>query len=1276
MLQSLSQNALSTQQQALLLSTSRLGQRETLREELARSLKHERMGLPLPHGSRLFRDRPQGGDDGDDMPDGSGDYEELHETRTGALCPPDRGADAGMPEPADDEAPAAHGAAALAADADPLAALAARAIGNKRRKKDRQAMKRHKVRGDSGGLSDSDAADADASRAALAATTAALRPTSRALRADITGEAGGGADEEVPAWLRPQQNAALPDPAHWPRRTQVVHVSRPDDVAAQRLKLPILGMEQEVMEAVHDHPILLLCGETGCGKTTQVPQFLYEAGYARAGGICVTQPRRVAVTSTAARVAHELGVPLGGTVCGYAVRHDVRGRGKSGREDAPPDVRFVTDGVLLREAQQDALLSKYSVIVLDEAHERSVNTDILLGLLSRIVPLRHRLAAEGGTGKSSPLKLIVMSATLAVDDLAANARLFPSGPPPVVRVPARQFPVTLHFARRTPEEGQSCQAALRKTCALHRRLPPGGVLIFLTGAREVETLCAQLRKTFNGLESGPRGRRGRDARKHPDGDASDDDGAAAAFDRDALDDDEDLWDGASDGDGGSHDDASDTASDSDESETHMLGGDASPEDVAAAEAADAALAAAAGGEAGGDEDAVGPVHVVPLYAMLSSEAQAAAFEPPPAGHRLVVVATNVAETSLTLPGVRYVIDAGLSKQRVPTDAYDGGTGGTGASLRIAWISQASAQQRAGRAGRTGPGHCYRLYSSAHYVQTMPQHEAPDILAAPMDGVVLHMKAMGIDHVERFPFPTAPQAPALHGACVALARLGALTKPDGELTAVGASMAQLPVPPRAARFLIAAASCEALVGHHGRIALPQHVLPYAAAVAATLSLDSPFVRPDEHANGDAPKATTTRDDDGSANPRGAALSAAPAAVRQRQTALHHPRSDALSAAVALLTFEAAEAASRRDGDALCASHGLHSRTLREASQLRRQLARLLSRKGGDLAATHAATHASSRSRGGASHHPSGEAVVAALTAAQPPAAQALFDDGNGVELALRAALLCGHPDRVARRLKPSDEVAAAPAGRAVRYKAACEVLAPPPGEDDAGNGEAPEPSSTVYLHPTSSLRRGAPEWVCYTHIMAAGARPYVVGATQVDVAWLAPACAALTTVAAKPQPSPAPAYDGRTDAVVAWHAATYGPPSWPLPPVAKALPASDDNAAAAFAAALLAGTVAPPMAHLVDRLAAPPATAAAPQCRGQRRVGELIYALRAARVASASALAAAWRVDPTFLRPQLMAWMRAGQDHALEKGWPSIVASLTAPGQPGQRRKLGASSRRA
>ena len=1234
-MQSLAQTALSPSQQALLRSTSKLGQRETLREELARSLRHERMGLPLPQGSRLFRDR--GGraaavdDDDDDMlHDDSDDDVRCDDTRTEQLCPD--AVEQPLPPAVDDEAPSAP--------ADPLAELAARAMGTKRQKKDRQALKRHKVAlelaDEEGPVSKTEA-------------VAALRPTARALRADITGEAEGVGDDtmvDARAAARRMRAPGMPDPAQWTRSAEVVHVTRPPQVEAQRLKLPIVGMEQEIMEAVHEHAIVLLCGETGCGKTTQVPQFLYEAGYARHGaGICVTQPRRVAVTSTAARVAAELDVPLGGPVVGYAVRHDVRGRGEG---DAPPALRFVTDGVLLREAQADALLSKYSVIVLDEAHERSVNTDILLGLLSRIVPLRQRMAAESSSASgdgTKPLKLVVMSATLAVDDMAQNKALFPSGPPPVVRVPARQFPVTLHFARRTPPEGEHLRAALRKACALHRRLPPGGVLIFVTGAREVEALCAQLRRAFNSSVSA-----GTKSELCREEDALED-----AFDRDALDDDGDApldlsfdHDSDVDADG-------DGASDSDESETHMLGGDASAEDIEEAEVGD-------DGHGG-----PGPVHVVPLYAMLSPAAQARAFQPPPDGHRLMVVATNVAETSLTLPGVRYVIDAGLAKQRVPVDAIDGASGGSGSALRLGWISQASSTQRAGRAGRTGPGHCYRLYSSAHYVNSMPPHEAPDVLAAPLDGVVLHMKAMGIDYVERFPFPTPPPATALHGACVALTRLGALAdtpQRSGELTHLGARMAQLPVPPRCARFLLAAASSEALTHMRGSLP-PQHVvLPLAVAVAATLSLDSPFVQHNDA--GSAAPAGMTPPATG-----GPVLATSAAAVKQRQAALHHPRSDALSAAVALLTFEAAEEASRGGGEALCVSHGLHSRTLREASQLRRQLARLLARRYDVLVAS---TKGGSRTASSTNQ----QLVIAALTASHAPQVMQLYEDASGVEAALRVALACGHPDRIARRVKPADQVGAAPPGRAVRYKAACEVvtldnaagahLLPLPGPGAKKEGGAADaaaasaPSSTVYVHPTSSLRRGAPEWVCYTHIMATGSRPYLVGATQMDPVWLAPACPALVRLSQKPLPVPTPAYDHAADAVMAWHSATYGPPAWELPPVGVALPPNDETASAAFAVALLSGHIAPPLGRLIDRLAVPPTTAGQAQHRGMRRVGELLHALRTARVASKAALAAAWLSDPAFLRAQLTDWMREGQAHVLHREWPHIVGSITAATQ--------------
>ena len=274
-----------------------------------------------------------------------------------------------------------------------------------------------------------------------------------------------------------------------------VPVQRTPAVVASREGLPIFGEEQRVMEAVGESDTLLLCGETGSGKTTQVPQFLYEAGYGhpdagqRRGLVGVTQPRRVAAIAMAQRVAHELNTPVGGTVA-YQVRYDSSSVGKDCR------IKFMTDGVLLREVGQDLLLQKYSAIVLDEAHERGVNTDLLLGLLSRVVQLRARAAESApaaGAPSAGPLKLIIMSATLQVEALKANAALFPS-PPPVLSVAARQYPVTVHFSKKTPDD--HVDAAFSKVGRIHCRLPPGAILVFLTGQKEIEHLCARLRRRF------------------------------------------------------------------------------------------------------------------------------------------------------------------------------------------------------------------------------------------------------------------------------------------------------------------------------------------------------------------------------------------------------------------------------------------------------------------------------------------------------------------------------------------------------------------------------------------------------------------------------------------------------------------------------------------------------------------------------------------------------------------------------------------------------------
>ncbi|CAM9661965.1 unnamed protein product, partial [Ectocarpus sp. 13 AM-2016] len=288
-----------------------------------------------------------------------------------------------------------------------------------------------------------------------------------------------------------------------PRPKRWVPVKRPVALQAARQQLPVCGMEQEIMEAVHENDTVILCGETGSGKSTQVPQFLYEAGYAAHGLIGVTQPRRVAAVGTAERVAVELGTKCGkGGAVAYQIRYDASGVGEKTR------VKFMTDGVLLQEITSDLLLRKYSAVLLDEAHERNLNTDVLLGMLSRSIPLRKQVADEeqrawnmlGEDSKKDaklplrPLKLVIMSATLRVTDFTENKALFPV-PPPVISATSRQHPVTVHFSKRTELYDYSGET-FKKVCKIHQRLPEGGILVFMTGKREILHMCDKLRREF------------------------------------------------------------------------------------------------------------------------------------------------------------------------------------------------------------------------------------------------------------------------------------------------------------------------------------------------------------------------------------------------------------------------------------------------------------------------------------------------------------------------------------------------------------------------------------------------------------------------------------------------------------------------------------------------------------------------------------------------------------------------------------------------------------
>jgi pre-mRNA-splicing factor ATP-dependent RNA helicase DHX15/PRP43 len=382
---------------------------------------------------------------------------------------------------------------------------------------------------------------------------------------------GGNADDAINRW------------------TGQRYSSRYYSILEKRQLLPVYQFKEELIDAVRKNQFVVVEGETGSGKTTQIPQFLVDAGFVEPGvsAIACTQPRRVAATSIAKRVAEEMDVELGEEV-GYTIRfEDVSDRYKT-------VLKFVTDGMLLREAMTDPVLKRYSVIVLDEAHERTLATDVLMGLLMEILPKR---TADSEYGE---LKVVIMSATL---DAQKFQEYFHNAP--LMKVPGRTHPVEIFYTAKP--EANYVEAAVRTVVHIHQCEGPGDILVFLTGEQEIEQACEEIREQAGAL--------GKDL----------------------------------------------------------------PELV-----------------------------VLPLYSSLPPQQQRKIFDKAPESRvvggppgRKVIVSTNIAETSLTVDGVVYVVDPGFSKQKVynPRIRVE--------SLLVSPISRASAKQRAGRAGRTRPGKCYR-----------------------------------------------------------------------------------------------------------------------------------------------------------------------------------------------------------------------------------------------------------------------------------------------------------------------------------------------------------------------------------------------------------------------------------------------------------------------------------------------------------------------------------------------------------------------------------------
>eukprot|EP00268_Persea_americana_P007265 TRINITY_DN12675_c0_g2_i2.p1 TRINITY_DN12675_c0_g2~~TRINITY_DN12675_c0_g2_i2.p1 ORF type:complete len:1119 (+),score=265.55 TRINITY_DN12675_c0_g2_i2:982-4338(+) len=1049
----------------------------------------------------------------------------------------------------------------------------------------------------------------------------------------------------------------------------VVHVSRPHEVESKRGDLPIVMMEQEIMEAINENSTVIICGETGCGKTTQVPQFLYEAGFAsgkcndRKGIIGVTQPRRVAVLATAKRVAFELGFHLGREV-GFQVRHDK----KIGENCS---IKFMTDGILLREVQSDFLLKRYSIIILDEAHERSLNTDILIGMLSRIIQIRQKLYMEqqekilsgmhiSPENMVTELKLILMSATLRVEDFVSDRRLF-HDPPPVIEVPTRQFPVTVHFSRRTEMVDYMGQA-YRKVMLIHKKLPPGGVLVFVTGQREVEYLCKKLRKASQQLiknssrkklddgvdlvaevgriDQGPDmkdineafGFQGHSHDQHA--------GRLSSFDEEIDTHEKDSYssESATDCELEIDSDSEDSSSLETREKTDMvvdvLG---NSESLASLKAAFEALTHKTsntnheeprplspgmdgcvekspidGKKCGVDGRCPGTLRVLPLYAMLPAAAQLRVFEDVCEGERLVVVATNVAETSLTIPGIKYVVDTGREKVK----NYNCASGM--ASYEVQWISKASAAQRAGRAGRTSPGHCYRLYSSAVFNNIFLEYSSAEITKIPVDGVVLVMKFMGIDKVANFPFPTPPETTALVEAERCLKALEAFDS-KGRLTPIGKAMAQYPMSPRHSRMLLTVIKIMRSQQGYARANL---VLGYTVAAAAALSFSSPFIM---QFGGCNESTDSLGDGQGENSFKQAGICSEKildrqekqrqkklkAAAKEARLKFCNPSSDALTIAYALQAFELAENAVE-----FCKNNALYLKTMDEMSKLRKQLLRLIFHQSavGGLQQEFSWTHGNV------------EDVEHAWMTPIDKHPLLLME-----EEILGQAICAGWADRVAMRIRRVSELPDKDKkANAVRYHS-CMV------------------NETVFLHRWSSVSQSAPEFLVYNELLQSK-RPYMHGVTSVKSEWLVKYAKSLCSFSA-PLTDPKPYYDPSMDQVLCWVSPTFGLHLWQLP--LHSLPIKNDVLrVSTFAYSLLAGKVLPCMKSAKKFMAAPPASILKPEAAGQRRVGNLLNKLKmgSRMIDSRNALREAWNKNPQELHSEILCWFQDKYHDMFEELW--------------------------
>lgn len=528
-------------------------------------------------------------------------------------------------------------------------------------------------------------------------------------------------------------------------------------VDQQRKRLPIYKHRLQILHAVETHRAVVLCGATGCGKSTQLPQYLDDAGWTAKGYVvCITLPRRLAAVTVAQRVSQEMGVELGREV-GYRIRFE------SYVTPGVTRLEFVTEGILLREMLSDPLLTRFSVIVLDEAHERSANTDLLLGLLKKILRKRPRLRVvvasatldagaflnflqyKGRQGAAPPPKRPRLRGwddesgetlqrraeeldwrRLCVDLSSGGRGGVPERDCCLLEVEGRLHDVQVHYLDEP--SGDYVESAVNVVMNIHRSLPEGDILVFLTGREEIEATCSLI---IERLQQ-----------------------AKEMAERPSL----------------------------------------KPK----------------------------PLQVVPLHGTLPKEQQLKAFVMPAKGNRKVVVATNIAEASVTIDGIVYVVDSCLVK----LDAFCPYNGTS--YLNIAACSRSSARQRAGRAGRTRKGHCFRLLTEAAFHKELQEHTLPEVQRSDLKDLVLTLKCLGVDDLGAFEFPTAPARETLELALEELYALGAIDAEARLVEPLGLRMAHGPLPASLMRLLLL--SVEA----------PYQCAAEAAIACAMLTMQPPWL----------------------------------------------------------------------------------------------------------------------------------------------------------------------------------------------------------------------------------------------------------------------------------------------------------------------------------------------------------------------------------------------------------------------------------------------------